>query len=189
LSERQLYFDKSDNSINVLRSGNYLQEPAPFYAGVSNFNHIQDKPVYLNLKPQTGVLTILLILDGVTYLPETISGVLSGIVSKRVFGTQDMDISEQGTGDVPLLFTPSSYSPSIYIASHRLLGISNTQKCELVFSNDTISSVKIDLTTELQTFNNLTTNHTLCRVFYNDKRMEATIEVIDWEERDYEFDM
>ncbi|KAA6317860.1 hypothetical protein EZS27_032055, partial [termite gut metagenome] len=42
LSERQLYFDKSDNSINVLRSGNYLQEPAPFYAGVSNFNHIQD---------------------------------------------------------------------------------------------------------------------------------------------------
>ncbi|KAA6321633.1 hypothetical protein EZS27_028734, partial [termite gut metagenome] len=48
---------------------------------------------------------------------------------------------------------------------------------------------KIDLTTELQTFNNLATNHTLCRVFYNGKKMEATIEVIDWEERNYDYEL
>jgi hypothetical protein len=100
-----------------------------------------------------------------------------------------MNISEQGIGYVPYLFTPSSYSLPTYVASHRLLGISNTQKCELVLSNDNISPVKIDLTTELQTFNNLATNHTLCRVFYNGKKMEATIEVIDWEERNYDYEL
>ncbi|KAA6307424.1 hypothetical protein EZS27_040907, partial [termite gut metagenome] len=181
-SAAELYFDKNDNSINVIRTGDCLHEPAPFYAGVSDFDCIPNKLVRLTLKPQTGVLTIVLILDDATNLPETVSGVLSGIVSKRVFGVQEMNISEQGIGYVPCLFTPSSCSPPTYVASHRLLGISNTQKCELVFSNDTISPVKIDLTTELQTFNNLATNHTLCRVFYNGKKMEATIEVIDWEE-------
>ncbi|KAA6347294.1 hypothetical protein EZS27_005211 [termite gut metagenome] len=187
-SEAELYFDKNDNSINVIRTGDYLHEPAPFYAGVSDFNYVLNKPVRLKLKPQTGVLTIVLILDDVANLSETINGVLSGIVSKRVFEAQEMNISEQGIGHVSYLFTPSSYSPSTYIASQRLLGISNTQKCELALSNDNISPVKIDLTTKLETFNNLTTNNILCVVHIN-KRIEVTIEVVDWEERNYELDI
>jgi hypothetical protein len=191
-----LYLDKSDNSINVLRTGNYLHEPAPFYAGVSDFDYIPNKPVYLKLKPQTGVLTITLIWDDdVTNLPETISGVLSGIVSKRVFGAQEMDVSEQNIGYAPLLFTPISSSPITYTASRRLLGISNTKKCELVFPNDNISPIKIDLTSKLDKFNNLAANNMLCVIhIYNGMKNEipiigVTIEVIDWEERNYESDI
>ncbi|KAA6336411.1 hypothetical protein EZS27_015423 [termite gut metagenome] len=191
-SEGQLHFDKNDNSINVSQTGNYLHEATPFYAGVSDFNHVPNNPIYLRLKPQTGVLTILLILDDVTNSPETISGVLSGIVSKRVFEAQGMNISEQGVGYVPFLFTLNSYSPFTYVASYRILGISNTRKCELelVFPNSNSFPVKIDLTTKLETFNNLTTDNTLCIVhIYNDKSIEVTIKVIDWEERDYELDI
>ncbi|KAA6330582.1 hypothetical protein EZS27_020729, partial [termite gut metagenome] len=185
----QLYLDGNDNSINISRTGNYLNEPAPFYAGVSDFDYIPDKLVYLKLKPQTGVLTIALILDDTTDLPETISGVLSGIVSKRVFEAQGMNVSEQGIGSVPYSFTPSS--SSIYVASHRLLGISNTRKCELVFSNDNFSQIKIDLTAKLEAFNNLTTNNMLCMVHIYGKEMGVTIEVevIDWEERNFEIDI
>ncbi|KAA6333178.1 hypothetical protein EZS27_018385 [termite gut metagenome] len=187
-SGEQLYFDKSDNSINLSQTDNYLQEATPFYAGVSDFDYVPYKTVRLKLKPQTGVLTIVLILGDATNLPETISGVLSGIVSKRIFGAQGMTISEQGIGYVPLLFTSTSDSPATYMASYRLLGISNTQKCELVFPNDN-PPVKIDLTAKLENFNNLTTNNTLCRIVYNEKKMEVTIKVIDWEEKDYELDI
>jgi hypothetical protein len=193
LPEGQLYFDKSDHSINVLRSGNYLQDPAPFYAGVSDFDYIPNTPVLLELKSQTGVLTIVLIWDDAVDLPETISGTLSGVASKRVFGAQGMNVSEQGIGYVPYLFTPGSgsYSPSTYIASHRLLGLSKSQKCELVFPNDNnIYPVKIDLTAKLETFNNLAANNALCTIhIHNGKKMGVTIELIHWEERNYESDM
>jgi hypothetical protein len=126
--------------------------------------------------------------DNTTHLPETISGVLSGIVSKRIFGAQGMNISEQKTGYASLVFTPDSYSPSTYLASQRILGISHTKKCELIFSNKTISPVKIDLTAKLAAFNDLTINNTLCMV-HIDEKMEVTIKVIDWEERNYEFNI
>ncbi|KAA6342603.1 hypothetical protein EZS27_009673 [termite gut metagenome] len=187
----QLYFDKSDKSIMVPQTDKYVREPPSFYAGVSVFNYIPNEPIRLNLKPQTGVLTIVLIFDEAANLPGSINGVLSGIVSKRVFGEVRMNISEQGIGYVPYIFTPSSYSPSTYVASRRLLGISNTQKCELVFSNDNISSspIKIDLTTKLEAFNDLTSYNTLCTIHIDDRKIETTIEVIDWEERNYELDI
>jgi hypothetical protein len=189
----QLYFDKNDNSINVLQTDNYLHDPAPFHAGVSDFDYIPDKIVYLKLKPQTGVLTIVLIWDNATGLPKTISGVLSGVASKRVFGAQEMTVSEQGIGCVPYLFTLSSsgiYPSLTYVASHRLLGISSTQKCELVFSSDDIAPVKIDLTAKLETFNNLAANNTLCTVhIYSGKAIGVTIEEIPWGEQNYESDI
>jgi hypothetical protein len=186
--ENLLSFNRDDNSISVRRANGYLVEPVPFYAGVSEFDYVQGKIVPLNLKPQTSILTIALVKSDATNLPQTINGELSGIVSKRTFGMQDMRISEQGVGSIPLLFTLSSYSPPTYVASCRLLGISNTQKCELTLPDDGAFPTKVNLTAKLVEFNSLAIDHTLCFVhIHKDMTVEAIIKVIDWKDREYEY--
>lgn len=190
LTEGNLYFDRNDNSINVFRTDDYLLKPSSFYAGAFTFSQVPGKSVPLKLKPQTSVLTILLTLDNTTSLPETIEGVLSGIVSKRAFGSSEMSISEKGIGSIPLSFTRQSDSPPVYTASQRILGTSNTQKCELILYNDQTSPAKIDLTNTLKPFNDLTTDNMRCIIqVSSDRGVGITFEVIGWGEGDYKLDI
>jgi hypothetical protein len=161
---KNLSFDKN-KGFKLYQQGPFLPEPPVFFAGVANFSYQMGKNIYLILKPQTRYLTFRLVISPDTNdHPQGVSGIFSGVVSERVFGPTQIEISEENTGRIPLKFTSSVANPYTSEASYRLLGISKKQKCEiqLDFFSDEIPPLTIDLTDKLKNFNDFSSDKMIC---------------------------
>jgi hypothetical protein len=181
---KNLSLDKNKGFKLLYQKGAFLPEAPVFFAGVTDFSYQAGKSVYWILKPQTCRLTFRLVTndpEGTNSLLQGVSGVLSGVVSERVFGPKQIEISEENPGYIPLKFTSSLTIPYTFTASYRLLGISRKQKCEiqLDFLSDDFPPLTIDLTDKLQDFNNFSGDEMICTIRINSPSSptEAEIEI------------
>jgi hypothetical protein len=192
--EKDLGFYKN-KEFKLYPQGTFLPEAPVFFAGVGNFIYQMGKDIYLTLKPQTRRLTFRIIIKS-TYannLPQGVNGILSGVVSGRVFASKQTEISEENIGRIPLKFT-SSVNPYILESSYRLLGISEKEKCEiqLDFSSDYFPPLAINLTEELKNFNDFSSDEMACTIYINrlHPQIEIEISLVPWDDNgEYEYHM
>ncbi|KAA6344663.1 hypothetical protein EZS27_007719 [termite gut metagenome] len=167
--DKNLSYDKN-KGFKLYPQGIFLPESPVFFAGVADFSYQPGKNIYLILEPQTRCLTFRLVINPDTNIhPQEVNGIFSGVVSERVFGSTQTEISEENIGHIPLKFTPSVINSYTFEVSYRLLGISKKQKCEiqLDFFSDEFPPLTIDLTDKLKIFNDFSSDEMICTINLN----------------------
>jgi hypothetical protein len=166
--DTNISFDRN-KGFRLKKQGIFLPESPIFFAGVADFSYQMGKSTYWILKPQTRCLTFRLVTNNpedTKSLSQGVDGVFSGVVSGRVFGPKQIEVSEENLGYIPLKFTPSADTPYTFNTSYRLLGVSQEQKCEiqLDFFSDNFPNLKIDLTDKLKNFNDFSSDEVICNI-------------------------
>ncbi|KAA6324439.1 hypothetical protein EZS27_026233 [termite gut metagenome] len=185
--DKNLNFDKN-KGFKLYPQGAFLPESPVFFAGVADFSYQPGKNIYLILEPQTRCLTFRLVISPDTNNhPQGVSGIFSGVVSERVFGPTQIEISEENIGCIPLKFTSSVVTPPYtFEASYRVLGISEKQQCEiqLDFFSDYFPPLTIDITDKLKNFNDFSSDKMLCTIYINrlQPQIEIEISVVPWDD-------
>jgi hypothetical protein len=185
-----------NTGIKLYLRGGFLPEPPVCFAGVTDFDfsYQVDKSIYLTLKPQTRCLTFRLVINPDTdNHPQGVSGIFSGVVSERVFGPTQTEISEENIGRIKLTFTPSVTTPHALEASYRLLGISEKQKYEIVLDSfSDVPPLTIDLTDKLKNFNDFSSDEMICTIYISrlQPQIEIEINVVPWDDNGkYEYNI